>query len=140
MTKQQSREWEAFLRRSLEQVAGKPALRFSEMTPSSLPVKAGVYLLTKVEGSEEWPYYVGTTTNIRQRLYNNHLMGPLANARLKKYLIDDETCSDKEHAKAFIRENCAARWIEEEDFRKRGAVEGFFTAMLFPKYGIAEEH
>jgi hypothetical protein len=43
-------------------------------------------------------------------------------------------------AKEFIRQNCLARWIEESDIRTRGAIEEYATGLLFPKYGIYEEH
>ena len=110
------------------------------MTPSKLPQRAGVYVITaRIEGVE-CPYYIGRTKNLRQRLYYNHLMGPLTNARLKKYLIEAKECSNREDAKQFIRTYCLARWIEEPDIRKRGAIEGYTTGLLFPKYGIYEEH
>jgi len=110
------------------------------MTPGILPQVAGVYLITKMEEAVETPYYIGRTKNIRQRLYSHHLMGSLASARLKKYLIDNQVCSTVEEAKEFIMEYCAARWIEESNYRTRGAIENFCTAVLFPEYGIDEEH
>jgi hypothetical protein len=67
-------------------------------------------------------------------------MGPLSNARLKKYLIDSGECIDISTAKDFIRSACIARWIEEADMRRRGAIEGYVTGRLIPKYGISEEH
>ena len=140
MVRKQSKDWDRFLSKSVEQLINQPPLRFPQMIPSSLPETAGVYLITKIDGDIEIPYYVGRTKNIRQRLYNNHLMGPLANARLKKHLIDNQICSSRGEAKDFILTNCAARWIEEEDYRRRGAVENFCTAILFPEYGIDEEH
>jgi len=141
MIKETSRDWKISLREALEQLCAQPSLRFSQMTPSSLPEAAGVYLITKIESNNvEIPYYIGRTKNIRQRLYNNHLMGPLANARLKKYLIDNRICSTIQEAKNFIRGNCAARWLEKDEYRIRGAIESYCTAMLFPEYGIAEEH
>jgi len=140
MIRRQSKDWDRFLSKSLEQLLNRLPLKFSQMTPSLLPKTAGVYLITKIEGDIEISYYVGRTKNIRQRLYNNHLMGPLANARLKKYLIDNQICSTIDEAKDFIRRHCAARWIEEEDYRRRGAIESFCTAALFPEYGIDEEH
>ena len=39
----------------------------------------------------------------------------------------------------FIKEKCIARWFLENDTRKRGAVEGYVTGIVFPKYGIYEE-
>lgn len=140
MVRKQSKDWDRFLVRSLEQLLNQQPLRFSQMTPASLPDTTGVYLITKIEDDTEIPYYIGRTKNMRQRLYNNHLMGPLANARLKKYLIDSRVCSNIKEAKDFIQRNCAARWVEEKDYRRRGAIENYCTAVLFPDYGIDEEH
>ena len=67
-------------------------------------------------------------------------MGPLTNARQKKYLINSRECKDIDDAKQFIKERCIARWFLETDTRKRGAVEGYVTGIIFPKYGIYEEH
>jgi len=33
-----------------------------------------------------------------------------------------------------------AKWIEQARHRERGAIEGYCTGLLFPKYGIYEEH
>jgi len=142
MIRRQSEDWHRSLSKSLEQLLNQPHLKFSQITPSALPERAGVYLITKIEDGIEIPYYVGRSKNIRQRIYNNHLMGPLSNARLKKYLIDNGICLNKDKAKDFILRNCAVRWIEidEEDYRRRGAIESFCTALLFPEYGIDEEH
>jgi len=140
MIRRQSKDWDRFLSKSLEELLSRPSLKFSQMIPSLLPETAGVYLITKIEGDIEISYYVGRTRNIRQRLYDNHLMGPLANARLKKYLIDNQISSTLDEAKDFILRHCAARWIEEEDYRRRGAIESFCTAALFPEYGIDKEH
>jgi hypothetical protein len=67
-------------------------------------------------------------------------MGSLANARLKKYLIGSGECKDIEKAKIFIRRKCYVRWFKEKDLRKRGSIEGYVTGVVFPKYGIYEEH
>jgi len=67
-------------------------------------------------------------------------MGSLANARLKKYLCTSGECADPEDAKRFLQKYASVQWIDEKDMRTRGALEGYFTAVLFPKYGIAEEH
>ena len=142
MIRRHPKAWESSLTTALQQLLARPPLRFSQMTPSSssLPEAAGVYLITKIEGNTEIPCYVGRTKNISQRLYNNHLMGPVVSAPLKKYLINNKICSTIEEAKNFLLENCAARWLEKDDYRVRGAIESYCTAMLFPEYGIAEEH
>jgi hypothetical protein len=115
-------------------------MAFADMKPSMIPQKAGVYVITANFSGSEHPYYVGRTKNLRQRLYNNHLMGPLSNARLKNCLISRGECEDILAAKEFLRRCCSARWIEQDGFRERGAIEGYATGLLFPKHGIDEEH
>jgi len=140
MIKRKSTDWNRFLKASLKQLLSRPPVKFAEMTPSMLPQIAGVYLITKLEGGSEIPYYIGRTKNISKRLYRYHLMGSLASAPLKKYLVDNHVCSTIEEAKDFMLSNCAARWIEEADYRKRGAIESYCTSILFPEYGIEQEH
>jgi hypothetical protein len=67
-------------------------------------------------------------------------MGPLSNARLKKYRIDSGECIDMQAAKDFIRSACVARWIEETDMRRGVAIEGHVTGLWILRYGISEEH
>ena len=140
MIKKQDKNWFNYLSRALKQLSDGKSLPFSKITPPRIPKKAGVYIISAKKENSEIPYYVGRSKNLRQRLYNNHLMGPLTNARLKKYLINSKECKDIKEAKQFIREKCIARWFLENDTRKRGAVEGYVTGMVFPKYGIYEEH
>lgn len=141
MIKRQMKKWRTFLRASLAKITKGPGLAFKDMIPSKLPKQAGVYLITVRRGrGKEIPYYAGRSKNLRQRLYGNHLMGPTSNARLKKYLVGSGECKNVKEAKQFIRQFAIARWIEESDVRKRGAIEGYITAVLFPKYGIYEEH
>lgn len=75
-------------------------------------------------------------------MYYNHLMGPLTSARLKKYLIDDDTLDeikDTESAKEYIMENCYFQYIAEENIQTRGQIEGLFNYILDVRY-IYEEH
>lgn len=132
--------WRKFVDGAFHHLVAANPLAFSEMTPSRLPQAGGVYLITARIDGRELPYYVGRSKNLRRRLYTNHLMGPLTNARLKKYLINTGECPDVAEAKQFLRQMCLARWIEEADIRKRGAIEGYVTGLLFPKHGIYEEH
>lgn len=133
-------DWYEFLEETSSSLIDGDPINFSTLKPSMIPEQSGVYLISVGEAESEEPYYIGRTKNLRQRLYNNHLMGPLTNARLKKYLINSGECKDKSDAKNFIRKNCRVRWIFENDIRKRGAIEGYVTGMVFPKYGIYEEH
>ena len=138
-----SKDWSDFLNSSLKELLKMKPMQFSIITPSILPNIAGVYLITEAVENTENALYVGRTKNLRQRLYTNHLMGSTSNARLKKYIVHDENHScfgDVKKAKEYIREFCQVRWVFQDDTRIRGAIEGYFTAKFFPKYGIAEEH
>jgi GIY-YIG catalytic domain. len=115
-------------------------IAFATMKPSQLPEIAGVYTIYTTESGPTAPYYIGRTKNLRQRLYNNHLIGPLNNARLKKYLIEAQECVDLPASKTFIRANCHARWIAISDMRERFLAECFLAAVLQPKFGLYEEH
>jgi len=140
MIREQSRDWFDYLSKALQELTSSTPIPFKGLMPSKIPAKPGVYLISVTMGKTELPYYVGRSKNLRQRLYNNHLMGPINNAILKRYLIAFKECTDLKHAKNFIKENCLARWFLEDDTRKRGAVEGYVVGVVFPKYGIYEEH
>lgn len=129
-----------FLQARLDLLLLATPLAFSDMTPSKIPNRPGVYLITAVLSECEDPYYIGRTKNLRQRLYNNHLMGPFSNARLKHCLVSARECEDIAAAKAFLKSCCSVRWIEQDGHRERGAIEGYATGLLFPKHGIYEEH
>jgi hypothetical protein len=129
-----------FLHKRFRELLAAKALPFSDLTPSKVPIASGVYVITAKLNNAESAYYVGRTKNLRQRLYTNHLMGPESNARLKKHLVGGGECTDMAQAKRFLRDSCLVRWILQDGHRERGAVEGYVTGLLFPKYGIYEEH
>jgi len=138
-----SREWRDYLNNSLNKILSMEKIPYTNITPSVIPEQKGIYIISELINDVEVVLYIGRTKNLRNRIYRNHLMGPVTNARLKKYIIEDSShlCyQNLEFAKIYIKENCYVRWFFEEDFRKRGALEGYFTAILYPKYGIAEEH
>lgn len=125
----------------VEQLTARPKYHFSNLKPSNLvdglPV---VYAIFDKDTGET--LYVGRTKNLRRRLYTNHLMGPRANARLKKYLMDDPSMSKIEtidQAKQYLKDRCYFQYIEEGDMRKRGQMEGLFSYLLDVRY-IHEEH
>jgi len=129
-----------FLRGRFRDLLAAQPLHFTDLTPSKVPKTEGVYVISVLKGGSEIPYYVGRTKNLQQRLYTNHLMGSAAGARLKKHLVQAGECTDMAAAKAFLRAHCLVRWIEQVGHRERGAIEGYCTGLLFPKYGIYEEH
>ena len=127
--------------RIVEKMLNAPKYYFKELKPSMLVDGiAGVYAITDTSTGEV--LYVGRTKNIRRRLYTNHLMGPMTNARLKKYLVEDPSQSqitDMLAAKEYLKANCYAQYIPESDMVKRGQIEGLLSYMLNVRY-IHEEH
>ena len=114
---------------------------FADLVPSKLENKlAVVYAI--FDKHDEFALYVGRTKNLRQRLYNNHLMGPESNARLKKYLKEDPHRPDiptMDAAKQYLIDHCYFQYIPESDVRIRGQIEGLLSYLLDVRY-IHEEH
>jgi len=113
---------------------------FKDLKPSNIPDKMpGVYAL--YNSSEA--LYVGRTKNLRRRLYTNHLMGPPTNARLKKYLIEDNSCFPeiltKDDAKKYLKEYCYVKFMYVDTVIERGKIEGLLSFALNVKY-LHEEH
>lgn len=138
--KKPTKKWSTFLNTRYGELTNSKPSTFANLTQSKIPKEPGVYLISAKKGKQEVPYYIGRTKNLRNRLYRDHLMGRFEGARLKKYLVENGECEDITEAKEFIKKNCRVRWITEEDIRNRGAIEGYATGLLFPKYGIYEEH
>jgi hypothetical protein len=76
---------------------------------------------------------------LRLRIYSNHLIGQLGNSQFKKYLARSGECADAKDVESFLRKYAVARWIEEEDRKKRGALEDYTKSLLIPKYGYSDK-
>ncbi len=113
-------------------------ISFQELVPSMLENKPGVYaIFDRTDGST---LYVGRTKKLRRRLYTNHLMGPKANARLKKYLSERrDDIPDMEAAKRYLIDNCYFQYLYVDGTEERARVEGLLSYMLDVVY-IHEEH
>ena len=114
---------------------------FATLRPSDLEEKLPVVyaIFDKSDGS---CLYVGRTKDLRRRLYTNHLMGPVTNARLKKYLIGDDDFPDINSladAKKFLISRCCFKYLAVPDVRARGQLEGLLSYLLDVRY-IHEEH
>ena len=128
-------------RRIAEKLLTATPLYFRNLKPSDIPDDiAGVYAIFNEKTNET--LYVGRTKNLRRRLYTNHLHGPKANARLKKYLVEDESqvsIKDMDDAKQYLKDNCYVKYIVESDTVQRGRIEGLLSYLLNVRY-IHEEH
>lgn len=123
----------------VKQLLSAPPLYFGNLTPSDIPEGiSGVYAIFD---SKE-VLYVGRTKNLRRKLYTNHLHGPKSNARLKKYLVEDESeeeIMNMDDAKQYLKDNCYVKYIVEDDTIQRGKIEGLLSYLLDVRY-IHEEH
>ena len=144
MKKLHSKEWQDFLNNALAVLVAQQPIAYNLLTPARIPSNGGVYLVTEIVADEEVALYVGKSGNLSERIYRNHLMGNERSSNLKRYLIGDPTrlqITDANAAKLFLSTSCRVRWILESQERKRGAVECFCIAKLYPMYGITtEEH
>ncbi|MDY6228050.1 MAG: GIY-YIG nuclease family protein [Clostridium sp.] len=112
---------------------------FNNLKPSDLEKIACVYVIYDDKNA----LYIGRTTNLRQRLYTNHLQGNKSTARLKKYIVEDNfrfpNIDDYNKAKEYLKSKCYFRYIAEDDSRLRGHLEGLLGYMLDSVY-IEDEH
>lgn len=124
-----------------DELLSAPCYDFAGLTPSKL--ENGLAVIYAIfDRTDNSTLYVGRTKNLRQRLYSNHLMGQVNNARLKKYLTEDESKPDiptMEAAKQYLIDHCCFRYIPEPDVRIRGQIEGLLSYLLDVRY-IHEEH
>ena len=114
---------------------------FKNLNPSDLQDRLPVVYAIFVQETGE-NLYVGRTVNLRRRLYTNHLMGPKSVARLKKYLMEDESVPEitsMEEAKQFLRDHCYFQYLPVDDMRRRGQIEGMLGFFLDVRY-IHKEH
>ena len=127
------------LKSRLDDLLKSEPVPYLNLTESALPKVGGVYLISANINGDNVPYYVGRASILGRRLYTNHLMGNKSTARLKKYMIESGEALNIMAAKEFMRNSCSIQWVLENEYRNRGVLEGFFTSVLFPKYGIAQE-
>ncbi len=98
-------------------------------TPSDFPLEPGIYTIWK--GSEI--LRAGkTSATLRQRLYQNHLMGTQA-GNLPAQLVKSGVSPDLLSAKHWIRANCFVRWLVMEDAEERSFMEHFMLAAVQPR-------
>ena len=107
-------------------------LRFNDTSfHEKLKPIGGVYRVFLARNPKK-TLYVGKAKSIRQRLYNNLLMGQIRSHTLKRKLIRQNKCIDQETAKAYLKRNCAVQYIEEENGKERSFLEHYTISMLRP--------
>jgi hypothetical protein len=121
----------------LEALLSAPKLRFDESIRSKLPERHGVYAISTLNAPLGVFLRAGRTRTagdgLRQRLYQNHLMGS-QKGNLRWQLVRDGQCGALEETKPWIRANCQVQFIVVEDPAERTWAEYLVLSILRPKY------
>lgn len=124
------------LETELSRLIHSPVIRFDERCRSALPELPGIYRIFDLAIPDE-TVRAGRTTSaargLRQRVYQNHLMGDQA-SNLRAQLVAGGECSDVEAAKRMIRERFGVQLLVVENSEERASLEHFMLAVLRPRY------
>ncbi|MBS1494327.1 MAG: GIY-YIG nuclease family protein [Bacteroidetes bacterium] len=134
------KKWKAELETSLVNLSKAKEIPYNTLQISTTPKCPGVYMIVEKERKEI--LYIGESNNLSERLYRNHLMGNKSSANFKKKLVNDNTLMEvicNNTAKKFLKDKCSVKWILEDEFIKRKAIECYITALLLPKYAFTEK-
>ena len=109
---------------------------FEGLTPSMLPDRPGIYVITTTSGDI---LRAGRTVKqtLRDRIYRNHLMGN-QQGNLRSQLVAAALCADMPQAKRWIRQHCLVQWLEKTHLDGLGVdirwAEHFLLAVLRPTF------
>lgn len=114
---------------SAEAVAIDSALR------SRLPEVPGIYAFSRI-GQATSVVRAGRTKGaggLRQRIYQNHLMGNQS-GNLRAQLVREGWCASLNEAKEWIRSNCEVRFAIVDDTDDLWWIEHFVLAIIRPEF------
>ena len=117
----------------LRQLLTSPQLVFDENLRRALSTDGGVYRVLEKGTNWQWSLYVGTSTNLRRRVYEMHFKGNSRASILRKKLIRDGPCADESEVTRYLGERAAVQPLAMEDPEK-ALFEHFAVAVLRPKY------
>ena len=105
-------------------------VKMVELMRKDIPNTPGIYAIY-VPNSQK-PLYIGSTNNLRRRIYTNHLKGNREASTLRRKLF--KKLKDERSITEFL-ETCLVRFISLESMSEKEikAVEHFFIAILEPK-------
>lgn len=120
----------------LTRLLSSPAIRFDDRCRSKLPAAHGIYRIFDPRKPEE-TIRAGRTKSaaggLRQRVYQNHLMGTQP-GNLRAQLVADGICADLASAKRYVQENLAVQILAAENAEERIWLEHFVLGVLQPRY------
>ena len=105
---------------------------FDDNLHKNLPTEGGIYRVFKTSSDWRESIYVGKSSNLQERIYNNLLMGNIQSHTLKHKLINAGFTNEK--VKQYLKNNCRVQYLEISDERQRSFFEYFTISILKPKY------
>jgi len=108
-------------------------ISFDKLLPRNLPASGGVYRI--FENSSDWSktIYVGSTKNLRKRIYRNLFMGNPRVHTLKHKLISAGFTKART-VEQYLKSNCRIQYLKISNERERKLFEHFAISILEPKY------
>jgi hypothetical protein len=118
------------------QLVNSPQLSFDEQLRSKLSERHGIYRICD-QSDVDITLRAGRTKKakggLRQRVYQNHLMGT-QRGNLRQQLVDSGKCSSLESAKDYMKAHCFVQTLIIDDDEDRKWVEYFMLSVLRPTY------
>ena len=86
---------------------------------SNFPYDGGAYV---IYGVDDEVLHVGEGGDLKQRIYQNHLMGD-QEGNLRKKLVRLGKCKTMEETKDWIRDHCRVQFLTEEELEPLGMTK-----------------
>ncbi len=105
-------------------------VKMVELRRKDIPDTPGIYAVYAPNSQK--PLYIGSTNNLRRRIYTNHLKGNREASTLRRKLFKE--LKDERSVTEFL-ETCSIRYISLEGMSEKEikAVEHFFISILEPE-------
>jgi len=105
-------------------------VKMAELSRREIPDSPGIYAIHAPKSQK--PLYIGSTNNLKRRIYTNHLKGNKKASTLRNKLF--KKFKDEKKVTEFL-ETCSIRFISLEGTSEKEikAIEHFFIAVLEPE-------
>ncbi len=111
----------------LKEFISSEMFELATLRRKDIPGKQGIYAIYSPESKL---VYVGSTSNLRSRIYTNHLKGNVRSSTLRRKLI--KRLKSEEEVSRFL-ESCSIRFLAiDVSGRELKSIEHFFIAILNP--------
>ena len=117
-----------------QRLAAAPWIQFGGDMRGRLPMEGGIYRICDHSVKLPQEVYVGSSRNLRRRIYTNHFMGPAANSTLVRKIINDGLYHNAVEVHLFLGTSCAVQFLVIADERLRCFTEHYAVAILQPLY------